>query len=68
MIAKNDSAHESLAAQLKEHSVTREYVALVFDNIKKDKLTIDAPIGVMISIDSERLSMEWLKEDSGHAY
>lgn len=45
MIAKNDSAHESLAAQLKEHSVTREYIALVFDNIKKDKLTIDAPIG-----------------------
>ena len=45
MIAKNNSAHESLAAQLKEHSVTREYVALVFDNIKKDKLTIDAPIG-----------------------
>ena len=45
MIAKNDSAHESLAAQLKAHSVTREYVALVFDNIKKDKLTIDAPIG-----------------------
>ena len=45
MIAKNDSAHESLAAQLKVHSVTREYVALVFDNIKKDKLTIDAPIG-----------------------
>lgn len=45
MIAKNDSAHESLAAQLKVHSVTREYIALVFDNIKKDKLTIDAPIG-----------------------
>jgi pseudouridine synthase, rluA family len=45
MIAKNDIAHESLATQLKEHSVTREYIALVFDNIKKDKLTIDAPIG-----------------------
>jgi len=29
MIAKNDRAHESLAAQLKEHSVTREYTALV---------------------------------------
>ena len=45
MIAKNDKAHESLAAQLKEHSVTREYTALVYDNIKKDELTIDAPIG-----------------------
>ena len=45
MIAKNDKAHESLATQLKEHSVTREYTALVYDNIKEDELTIDAPIG-----------------------
>ena len=45
MIAKNDRAHESLAAQLKEHSVTREYTALVYDNIREDELTIDAPIG-----------------------
>ena len=42
MIAKNDKAHESLAAQLKEHSVTREYTALVYDNIREDELTIDA--------------------------
>ncbi|MBQ9273016.1 MAG: RluA family pseudouridine synthase [Mogibacterium sp.] len=45
MIAKNDKAHESLAAQLKEHSVTRQYTALVYDNLKEDELTIDAPIG-----------------------
>ena len=45
MIAKNDRAHESLAAQLKEHSVTREYTALAHDNIREDELTIDAPIG-----------------------
>ena len=45
MIAKNDRAHESLAAQLKEHSVTREYTALVYDNIKEDELTVDEPIG-----------------------
>ena len=45
MIAKNDKAHESLAAQLKEHSVTREYTALVYDNIKEDHITIDEPIG-----------------------
>ena len=45
MIAKNDAAHESLASQLKEHSVTREYTALVYDNIREDKLTIDEPIG-----------------------
>lgn len=45
MIAKNDRAHESLAEQLKVHSVTREYTALVFDNISQDEMTIDAPIG-----------------------
>ena len=45
MIAKNDKAHESLAAQLAEHSVTREYTALCYDNIKEDELTVDEPIG-----------------------
>ena len=45
MIAKNDKAHESLAAQLAEHSVTREYTALCHDNIKEDELSIDEPIG-----------------------
>lgn len=45
MIAKNDSAHESLASQLAEHSVVREYTALCYDNIKEDELTIDMPIG-----------------------
>ncbi len=33
MIAKNDKAHESLAEQLRVHSVTREYTALCYDNI-----------------------------------
>lgn len=45
MIAKNDAAHESLAAQLKVHSVTREYTALVYDNIREDSFTVDQPIG-----------------------
>jgi 23S rRNA pseudouridine1911/1915/1917 synthase len=45
MIAKNDTAHESLAAQLKVHSVTREYTALVYDNIREDSFTVDQPIG-----------------------
>lgn len=45
MIAKNDKAHESLASQLAEHSVTREYTALCYDNIKEDELAIDLPIG-----------------------
>ncbi|NMO94756.1 RluA family pseudouridine synthase [Paenibacillus lemnae] len=45
MAAKNDKAHASLAAQLKEHSVTRRYLAVVHGNISHDQGTIDAPIG-----------------------
>ncbi len=43
--AKNDAAHRALAAQLKDHSLSRVYEALVIGNIKADKGTIDAPIG-----------------------
>ncbi|WP_290034109.1 RluA family pseudouridine synthase [Ligilactobacillus cholophilus] len=45
MVAKNDVAHQSLAKQLKEKTNKREYIALVYGNIKEDKGTIDAPIG-----------------------
>ncbi|SEN13220.1 ribosomal large subunit pseudouridine synthase D [Paenibacillus sp. OV219] len=45
MAAKNDLAHASLAAQLKEHSVTRKYLALVHGNMPHEHGTVDAPIG-----------------------
>lgn len=45
MIAKNDKAHLSLAGQLKDHSITRVYNAIVYDNIKEDEGTVDQPIG-----------------------
>ena len=45
MIAKNDLAHRSLAAQLKAKTNQREYVALVHGVIKQDAGTINAPIG-----------------------
>ncbi len=45
MVAKNDKAHLSLSEQIKEHSLTREYLALVHGKIKVDSGTIDAPIG-----------------------
>ncbi|MEC0090151.1 RluA family pseudouridine synthase [Paenibacillus macquariensis] len=45
MAAKNDKAHASLAAQLKEHSVTRRYIALVHGSVSHDQGTVDAPIG-----------------------
>lgn len=45
MVAKNDFAHNALAAQLAEHSITRVYNALVHDNFAEDEGTIDIPIG-----------------------
>jgi 23S rRNA pseudouridine1911/1915/1917 synthase len=45
MAAKNDKSHASLAAQLKAHSVTRKYIALVHGNLSHDQGTVDAPIG-----------------------
>ena len=44
MVAKNDFAHNSLAFQIKEHSFTREYAAIVYGNIKDDTGTVNAPI------------------------
>ena len=45
VIAKNDKAHLKLAEQLKEHSMTRVYVAVVRGKLKEKVGTIDAPIG-----------------------
>lgn len=45
LIAKNDEAHQSLAAQIAEKTAGREYLALVLGNIKQDTGIIDAPIG-----------------------
>ncbi len=45
MVAKNDAAHNGLAAQIKDHSFTREYEAVVYGNLKNDSGSINAPIG-----------------------
>lgn len=45
MVAKNDRAHQSLAAQIKAHSLTRAYLALVHGGFKEDSGTIALPIG-----------------------
>lgn len=45
MICKNDQAHQSIAAQLKEHSIKRKYQAIVYHNFKEDEGTIEGPIG-----------------------
>lgn len=44
LVCKNDLAHEALASQLKEHSITREYRAIVYGNLKEDKGTIQKSI------------------------
>lgn len=45
MVCKNDLAHNSIAEQLKVHSITRKYYAVVFGSLKDDEGTIHAPIG-----------------------
>lgn len=45
MVAKNDRAHQALAAELKAHKTERYYYALVKGEFKEDHGTVDAPIG-----------------------
>jgi len=45
IVAKNDAAHTGLAAQIKEHSFTREYEAIVTGKLKEPAGTVNAPIG-----------------------
>lgn len=44
VVAKNDEAHNKLSEQLKDHSMKREYYALVEGRIKNDKGTINKPL------------------------
>lgn len=45
MVAKNDLAHQRLAEQLRNKTNKREYLALVYGQIKEDAGTINAPLG-----------------------
>lgn len=45
IVCKNDRAHNSIAAQLKEHSITRRYRALCYGVIGEQEGTVDRPIG-----------------------
>lgn len=45
LVAKNDIAHISLSEQIKEHSLDREYRAVVHGRLKEPEGRIDAPIG-----------------------
>lgn len=45
VVAKNDNSHNFLAHQLKEHSMKREYYALVEGRVKNDVGTINEKLG-----------------------
>ena len=45
IVAKNDKAHIGLAEQIKEHSFTREYNAVICGHLKEQEGTVNAPIG-----------------------
>lgn len=45
IVAKNDFSHVRLAEQIKAHSFTREYSAVVYGRVKEDEGTVDQPIG-----------------------
>ena len=55
IVAKNDNSHQLLAQQIKEHSFTREYMAVVCGRLDSDG-TVDAPIG-RHHIDRKRMTV-----------
>ncbi len=64
MVAKNDKAHQCLALQLAEHSITRKYHAIVFNGIKEESGTINKPIGRSTQ---DRKKMAITQKNSRHA-
>ncbi len=48
-VAKNDAAHNGLAKQFNDHTITRAYTAVVHGNVEGEKGIIDAPLGRDIS-------------------
>ena len=56
IVAKNDFAHQGLSVQLADHSLCREYEALVRGNFKQDCGTVDKPIG-RHPIDRKRMAV-----------
>lgn len=47
IICKNDLSHENIALQLKNHTIKREYWAVVYGLIEEERGTVDKPIGRM---------------------
>ena len=45
IVCKNDRAHEAISSQLKDHSITRKYLAICLGVLKEDTYRIEGPIG-----------------------
>lgn len=45
VVCKNDMSHLSITEQLKVHSITRRYRAIVHNNVKADEGSVEGPIG-----------------------
>jgi len=45
IVAKNDAAHQFLSAQLSDHTLSREYYAVVHGSFREDTGTVNAPVG-----------------------
>lgn len=64
VVAKSDRAHFSLSEQIKEHSMTREYRAVIYGHLKEQVGTVDAPIG-RNAVDRKRMCVT--DKNSKHA-
>lgn len=56
--AKNDLAHQSLAEQLQDHSLYREYEAVCVGNLREDTGTVNAPIG-RHPVDRKKMAVDY---------
>ena len=45
VVCKTDAAHQGIAEQLKLHSITRKYNALVMGTLREQQGKVDAPVG-----------------------
>lgn len=45
IVCKNDKAHQKIADQLRAHTITRSYRAIVYNNFSEDEGMSNAPIG-----------------------
>ena len=58
LVCKTDRAHRALAEQLKEHTITRRYHAILCGRMREDEGKVDAPIG-RSRRDRKKQAIDW---------